>query len=290
MAAVSPIAILFALLALLALGFCAFWWSAERARGGGRRERPGPREVAIGVVTDFFDALGIGSFATTTSLFKLWHVVPDEDIPGTLNVGHTLPTVAEAFIFIAVIDVETTTLVAMIASSVVGAWLGVGVVTRWPRRKIQIAMGTLLFAAAAVIVARVLNLMPGGGDALGLDGPRLFIGCAGNMLLGALMMLGIGLFAPCMMLVTLLGMRPSAAFPIMMGSCAFLMLAAGVRFVRAGRYDLRASLGLTLGGVPAALVAGLLIRSLPLDAVKWLVAAVVVYTAITMLRSAGKNR
>jgi uncharacterized membrane protein YfcA len=289
---ISPKAILFALLALSGIGFVAYWRSVERGRAAGaaRRARPGLVEVAIGVVTDFFDALGIGSFATTTSLFRFWRVVPDEQIPGTLNVGHTLPTLAEAFIFIAVVEVEMTTLALMIASSVVGAWLGAGVVVRWSLRKIQVGMGSLLLVAAAIIVLRQLNLVPGGGDALGLHGIRLFIGCAGNMVLGALMMLGIGLFAPCMILVTFLGMRPLTALPIMMGSCAFLMLPAGARFVRAGRYDLRASLGLTLGGVPAALVAGLVVGHLPLDAVKWLVAAVVVYTGVTMLRSAAASR
>ena len=78
------------------------------------------------------------------------------------------------------------------------------------------------------------------------------------------MMLGIGLYAPCMILVSLLGMNPTAAFPIMMGSCAFLMPVSSVRFVRAQTYDVRAALGLALGGLPAALIAAKLVESLPL--------------------------
>jgi uncharacterized membrane protein YfcA len=147
-------------------------------------------------------------------------------------------------------------------------------------------MGVLLFIAAAIIVLRLTGTVPGGGDALGLSGPRLAIGLFGNFVLGALMTLGIGLYAPCMILVSLLGMNATTAFPIMMGSCAFLMPAASVRFVRSGRYDLRAALGLTIAGTPAAIIAGLVVKSLSVTAVNWLVVVVVVYTATAMLRSA----
>ncbi len=283
---ISAKAILFALLGLVGVVFIVAWArEARRARVPGAPVWPSPLQLGIGFLTDFLDTLGVGSFATTTSLFKLGDLVADENIPGTLNVGHSVPTFAEAFIFILVVDVEMTTLLTMIAAAVAGAWLGAGFVSRWPRRRVQVGMGVLLFVAATIIVARLTGMMPGGGDALGLQGPRLAIGLAGNFVLGALMTLGIGLYAPCMILVSLLGMNDTTAFPIMMGSCAFLMPTAGLRFVRSGRYDLRASLGLTLAGTPAALLAGLVVKSLPLAAVKWLVVGVVVYTAIAMLRS-----
>jgi uncharacterized membrane protein YfcA len=140
-----------------------------------------------------------------------------------------------------------------------------------------------------VMITR-LQFMPGGGTAEGLDGVRLAIGLGGNFVLGALMTLGIGLYAPCMVLVSLLGMNDAVAFPIMMGSCAFLMPAASVRFVRSGRYDMRAALGLAIGGVPAALVAGLIVKSMKLETVKWVVVFVVIYTAAAMLYSAAKEK
>ena len=133
------------------------------------------------------------------------------------------------------------------------------------------------------------HAMPGGGTALGLDGTRLIVGCVINFMLGALMTLGIGLYAPCMIMVSLLGMDPTAAFPIMMGSCAFLMPTASMRFIRRDKYDLRAALGLALGGIPAVLIAAFIVRSLPLDYVRWLVVAVVVYTAAVLLRSARRE-
>ena len=284
---ISAKAVLFALLGVVGIVFIAVWVrEARRARVPGARVWPSSLQLVIGFVSDFLDTLGVGSFATTTSMFKLGGVVADENIPGTLNVGHAVPTFAEAVIFILVVDVEMKTLVLMIAAAVAGAWLGAGVVAGWPRRRIQLGMGTLLFVAAAIIVARLTKTVPGGGDALGLEGARLAIGLAGNFVLGALMMLGIGLYAPCMILVSLLGMNATTAFPIMMGSCAFLMPAASIRFVRSGRYDLRAALGLTLAGTPAAIIAGLVVKSLPVAAVNWLVVGVVIYTAAAMLRSA----
>jgi uncharacterized membrane protein YfcA len=257
-------------------------------RHGGRW--PKPVEIGIGFVTNFFDTLGIGSFAPTVSLFKLLKLVPDQRIPGTLNVGHALPTIAEAFIFIAIVKVDPITLVLFIAAAIAGAWLGAGVVARWPRRFVQIGMGIALLVAAALFVASLLNVHPAAGTALELSGVRLWLGVAVNFLLGALMTLGIGLYAPCLILVSLLGMNPLAAFPIMMGSCAFLMPVASLRFIRFDAFSMRAALGLAIGGVPAVLIAAFLVKHLPLVWVQWLVVIVVSYAAIAMLRSAIVDR
>jgi uncharacterized membrane protein YfcA len=290
-AGLSGKALLLTALALLALVFMVLWWRTARRTAPARRSWPPTwREVGVGAITDFLDTLGVGSFATTTSLYKLGRIVPDEEIPGTMNIGHAVPTFAEAFIFIAVVEVEIRTLAALLAASMVGAWFGAGAVASWPRRKIQRGMGLLLLVAAGIMVVRQLGAVPEGGATLGLAGPRLAIGVAGNLILGALMTLGIGLFAPCMIMVALLGMNQATAFPIMMGSCAFLMPAGSVRFLRQGRYNPRAALGLTLGGLPAVLAAAFIVKSLPLQWVKWLVVAVVVYTATAMLRSAAKGR
>ncbi|HLY01064.1 MAG TPA: sulfite exporter TauE/SafE family protein [Candidatus Cybelea sp.] len=258
-----------------------------------RHESPAPTPLlaAIGFVTDFLDTLGIGSFAVTTSLFKFFRAVPDERIPGTLNVGHALPTVVEALIYIVIVAVEPKTLLLLIVASVAGAWLGAGFVARWPRRYVQIGMGTALLAAAVLFILTGIKGSHFGlsGAALGLDGPRLWIAVAINFCLGALMTIGIGLYAPCMIMVSLLGMNPVAAFPIMMGSCAFLMPIASLRFIRFNAISMRAVLGLTLGGIPGVLIAAYIVKSLPLGAVRWLVVVVVLYAAIVMLRSAMRS-
>ncbi len=283
-------AALFAVLGIVTAGFTFIWTAAVASARRKQRSRPTWLDAGVGLITNFFDTLGIGSFATTSSLFKLWGLVRDEQIPGTLNVGHTAPSILQAFIYIAVVQVDVMTLALMIAASVVGAWLGAGVVSRWPRRKIQIGMGITLLVAAAIFLMTQLQLIPGGGDRLGLTGVKLGAAVAANCVLGALMTLGIGLYAPCMMLISLLGMNPRAAFPIMMGSCAFLMPVGSVQFIRRESYSLKAALGLTIGGVPGVLLAAFLVRSLPLGALRWLVIVVVLYTAGMMLRSAARER
>jgi uncharacterized membrane protein YfcA len=278
---------------LLALGtvsaaYLVVWVQSAR-RSSERVDRPTWRQSIVGFVTNFFDTLGIGSYAPTTAAFRLWRLVPDEKIPGTLNVGHSIPTMVQALIYIVIVQVDFLTLVSLIGVSVLGAWLGAGVVSRWPRRNIQIGMGIALLAAATLFTITNLQLGPGGGEALGLRGLRLAIAVAGNFVLGALMTLGIGLYAPCLIMISLLGMNPKTAFPIMMGSCAFLMPVASVRFIRADAYDMRAALGLAIAGIPAVLLAAFIVKSLPLTAVRALVTVVVLFTAGSMLRSAWRE-
>ncbi len=292
----DPKSVLLALLAVVAAGFVVAWGRRLRRDGdpagepGTEPGPPGAATIAIGAITNFFDTLGVGSFAPTASLFRLLGLVPDRLIPGTMNVGHALPSVAQALIFIAIVEVEVRTLVAMLAAAVIGAWLGAQTVAGWSRRRVQVGMGIALLVAAGLLARQLVRGQPAGADALALAGPRLAVGVAGNFALGAIMTLGVGLYAPCMILVSLLGMNARAAFPIMMGSCAFLMPVAGMRFVTRRAYAPRAALGLALGGVPAVLVAAFVVRSLPLDAVRVLVVAVAVYTAIGMLRAGWRSR
>ena len=254
-----------------------------------------PMELVIGFVANFFDTLGIGSFAPTTAAFKSTKLVDDRLIPGTLNVGYTPPTIAQAFIFIAIVAVDFTTLVVLLLAAVLGARLGAGIVAGWSKRSIQLGMGGTLLVAATLFVIKNLDEMRGtpmiaGGMDMGLSGTLLALGFVGNFILGALMTLGVGLYAPCLIMISLLGMNPTAAFPIMMGSCAFLMPIASERFVKKKSYALRTSLAMTISGVPAVLIAAIIVKSMSLTTVRWLVVVVVLYTSISMLRSARASR
>lgn len=281
-------------LALVSIWFVVLWARSLKARQGlGSSDAPAVPtrwETAVGFVTNFFDTLGIGSYAPTTAVYKLRGMVPDERIPGTLTVGHALAAIVQSFIYISIVEVDAQTLVLLIVLSILGARLGAGVVAQWPRRQVQFGMGFALLAAAGLFVFKNLDEMQGtplfpGGTALGLDGGLLVIAGAGNFVLGALMTIGVGLYAPCMIMISLLGMDPRAAFPIMMGSCAFLMPIAGAKFIRVGSYSAGPALGLALGGIPAVLIAAFIVKSLPLTVLRWLVVVVVLYSSLMMIRS-----
>ncbi len=243
----------------------------------------------VGFLTNFFDTLGIGSFAPTTALFKFFHLSKDKTLPGTLNVSMSIPVVLEAFIFLTVIKVEAVTLFGMLAAATAGAVLGAGIVSKLDEKKVQLGMGIALFVVAVIMLFSQAGIFPIGGEAIGLTGAKLIIGIVANFMLGALMTLGIGLYAPCMALVYALGLSPKVAFPIMMGSCAFLMPAASVKFVKAGAYDKKASLAITLFGSVGVFVAAYIVKSMPLNTLKWLVIIVILYTSLTMFKSAAKK-
>nr|WP_315481295.1 sulfite exporter TauE/SafE family protein [uncultured Undibacterium sp.] len=279
----------FASLAILFIGIWAKNLYAMRIAGIQWRW-PRPVEILIGAITDFFDTLGIGSFAPSTAFFRLGKIVPDELIPGTLNVGHTLGTITQALIFIQIVEVAPATLLPMILTAGAGAWLGTAIVGSLPRFHIRLVMGAALLLAALIMLMSLLGLLPAGLDALELTGWKWWVGVIGNFVLGLLMPLGIGLYAPCMIMVSLLGMSPLAAFPIMMGSCAFLMPISSIGFIRNQKYLPSAALGVAIGGVPAVLLAAFIVKSLPLDYVRWIVVLVVFIVAITLLSSAYRER
>jgi uncharacterized membrane protein YfcA len=275
-----------AVLVVVNIAFLIGWLRARRTHP--LRDKATAGDIAIGLVTDFFDALGIGSFAPTTALFKLRGRPADELIPGTLNVGHNASAFVETAIFVTAVAVDPLLLTAMVGSATLGAWLGAGTVSRLPRRAIQLFMGFALLTAATFFVMANLGAFPVGGEAMSLPGWRFGVAVGVNFVLGALMSVGIGAYAPCMVLLALLGLHPLGAYPIMMGTCGLVQPVASLRFFKTGRFSWGSSLGLTMGGVFGVLIAVFVVKQLPLKALRWLVMIVVAYAAVSMLRSAFK--
>jgi uncharacterized membrane protein YfcA len=212
--------------------------------------------------------------------------VPDSHIPGVLIAGHALPTIAQGLIFITLVKVDPVLLVASIAACVAGALVGAPLALRVPVRGIQISVGIALLIAAATFTASGLGLMPKGGTALALQPLPFGIAMAGCFVVGALMTIGIGFYAPLLAMFSLLGLNPVAVFPIMAGAGSLMMPASAIKFLKSDRIDLRLVLSLAVGGIPAVLVAAFVVKSLPIETLRWLVVAVILYAGIVMLRSA----
>jgi uncharacterized membrane protein YfcA len=273
---------------LIALAVMALAYVAALVRAAVKRSELKPKleGIGIGAVANYFDTLGIGSFAPTTAWLKLRRLVPDDFIPGVLVAGHCLPTMVQALVFINLVRVDPLLLLACIGSAVLGSLVGAPLVQRTPVRLVQAIVGIALLIAAALYALTNLKLMPGGGDALSLSGGLFAVAVAAHFIMGALMTFGIGLYAPSLILLSLFGLDPKAAFPIMMGACAFLMPVSGFSFVQGRRIDLKLVLGMAIGGVPAVLAAAFLVKSLPLEALRWGVVVVVLYAAALLLNSA----
>ena len=248
------------------------------------------KTALIGFVVNFFDVLGIGAFAPQTALLKFTKQTEDRVLPGTLNVSNTIPVLIQALIFIQIVEVEAITLISMLLSAAAGAILGAGIVAKLPVRKIQLTMGFALLVTAFFMLSGQMSWIQGGGEAIGLTGLKLALAIGANFILGAFMTVGIGLYAPCMALVYALGMSPLVAFPIMMGSCAFLMPPASAKFIKEGAYNRKASVSMAIPGIIAVLIAAFLVKSLPLNTLRWVVIVVIIYTSLIMFKSALNNR
>jgi hypothetical protein len=244
----------------------------------------------IGVVVNFLDTLGIGSYAQITSLFKLRGRPTDDLIPGTMNVGSAIPSFFGAFLFIISIKVDPVLLFAMITSSGIGAWLGAGIVSRMPKSHIQRVMGCALLVAAAFLILGLMGFVPTSGTGMTLEGWRFGVAVGANFVLGALMCVGIGNYAPSMVLLSFLGMHPIAAYPIMIGSDGLIIPIASIGFIRSARFDQSVAVGLVIGGVLGTFAAFPLVTTIGghLNAMRGLVILVVLYAAGSMLLSSRK--
>ncbi len=273
-------------LALLTVWFCVVFFRDIYLHNNNLEKVSWLKTGFIGFLVNFFDVLGIGAFAPQTALLKFTKQTEDRLLPGTLNVANTIPVLIQALIFINIIEVEPITLLLMLFSATAGAILGAGIVAKMSEKKIQIIMGFALLVTAFFMLASKMQWIQGGGTSIGLSGYKLAIAVVVNFFLGALMTAGIGLYAPCMALVFALGLSPLVAFPIMMGSCAFLMPPASIQFIRKGAYNRKAALGMAIPSIFAVLIAALIVKSLPLDILRWLVIVVIIYTSSVMLKSA----
>jgi len=297
----NSISVLLIALGVFAVGYLYVFIAAlRRDAREGQPLAPKPLMGVVSFIANFFDTLGVGSYATTTAMVRFFKLMPDEKIPGSLNVGYVLPTMIQAYVTIhgvsglgyavAPVEVDPATLITLIAAAILGAWLGAGVVSSWPRRKIQLGMGFCLAVAAIIMLVRLTVFHSLDVGTTGLTGARWVIGMGGLFVLGALMTLGIGLYAPCLILVTLLGMNAKSGYPIMMGACAFLMPVAVVQFIRARAYYPPAMLLMAIPGMLAVPLAFKWFQNLDLTWVKIVVICVVAYAAITMLLTAYSEK
>lgn len=276
---------------LIFIVFAAVVFSAFLLRAAiAQRAMPTPEALLLGAVVSFFDTLGIGSFAPTTAWLKFRKMVPDRLIPPTMLVGLTPPVFAESIVFLTLLKVDPVLLVGCAVAVLVGGLVGAPLVTKARTWVIQLVVAIALVLAAIAYAATNLNLMPGGGTASALPLGLTIAAIFANFIFGILLNFGVGNYAPTLVTLSLMGMNPRLIFPIMAAGAAVMGAGACVRHIQAGKMDLRVVVGLGLGGIPAVLVAALLVKSMPLHLLRWLVIVVVLYAAAVMFRASLNRR
>lgn len=256
-----------------------------------RQTSPHPEGLILGAVTNFFDTLGIGSYAPTMAWLKFRKLVPDKFIPATMLVGHTLPSMVQAVIFLILLGVfvDPVLLIGCVIAVLLGGLLGAPLVVRAKLWVVQMIVGLALIIAAVFYSFANLGLMPIGGTASTLPIELMVIAIAANFVFGILLNFGVGNYAPTLAMFSIMGMDPRLSFPIMAAGAALAGAGASVRHIAIGKIDLRIALGIAIGGIPAVLIAAFIVKSMPVELLRWLVIVVVIYAAGLMLRAAGQG-
>src|SRR5438067_8849432 len=252
-----------------------------------RRATPTLETIGLGAVVSFFDTLGIGCFAPSTAWLKFRHLVPDRLIPPTILVGLTITAVVESIIFLIRlgVSVDPVLLVGCILACTMGGLLGAPLVHRTRVWIVQLVVAIGLFLAAIAYGMTNLHLFPGGGSAASLPPVLTVLAIVANFGFGVLLNYGVGNYAPTLVILSLMGMDSRLCFPIMAGAAALMWSSGGIRHINTGQIDLRVVIGLTVGGIPAVFVAAYIVVTMPVELLRWLVLAVVLYAATIMFRA-----
>jgi uncharacterized membrane protein YfcA len=281
--------ILVAALAIAGVGLSSYLLAAAIRSG---QTMPKAEGLALGAVTNFFDTLGIGSFAPTIAWLRFRRLVDDRLIPLTMLSGYTVPSILQGVIFLILLGVKVDPwlLLACMVVMVAGGFAGVSIAARAPIRLIQAIVGTALVVAAFFYTLSNLGLMPAGGTATSLPLTLAIVTVVAHFIFGVLLSFGVGNYAPTLAMLSLMGMDPRLAFPIMAAAAGFAGTAASARCIRTVNLDLRLVLGLTLGAIPAVLIAAFIVKEMPLTMLRWLVVVVVTYAGATLLMTAARRR
>jgi uncharacterized membrane protein YfcA len=283
--------LLILLVAGLSIGAAGLFAGIVREAANTNQLVPKPEALALAAVTNFFDTLGIGSFAPTIAWFRFRKMVPDKLMPLTMFIGYTIPAILQGVIFLILLGVKVDLylLLGCVVAIVVGGYVGVPIAAKSPVRLIQAVVGVALLMAALFYSLANLGLMPPGGSASSLPLALAIVAIVANLIFGILLSFGVGNYAPSLAMFSLMGMDPRLAFPIMAAGAGFSGIAAGVQCVRKVKLDWRVVLGLTIGAIPSVLIAAFIVKEMDLVTLRWLVVVVVTYAGLTLLYTASRK-
>ncbi|AOG60999.1 hypothetical protein SHELI_v1c10520 [Spiroplasma helicoides] len=258
----------------------------------------------VGFTASFFDTLGVGSFATNTGLLKsIKYIKDDKKLPGTLNFGMAIPNLLAGILLMGSIEIDMTTFASFVICAVCGTIIGNSIVNKINKKLVALIMGIVLAISALLMLmnAKGIELLPQ-GDAKGVSDVwwKLLVGCLVFIVLGMLISFGVGLYAPAMILISLLQMDFLVCFPVMACSSGLTMHINVYKFYRSDNYMPRTSFLLTLGGTTGVIVSYLIfflgietLGGVPQkgisDVFKWISVFVIAYSSYSLLKGYYKQ-
>ncbi|WP_425379077.1 TSUP family transporter [Spiroplasma endosymbiont of Polydrusus pterygomalis] len=258
--------------------------------------------TTIGFVGSFLDTIGVGSFAVATAGLKAGKIVKNDALlPGTLNIGLGIPNLIAGTIFVAAINVQVLTLMLLVLGAILGSFIGAELTKRISAKHISLTMAIVLAIVVILMILMQLNLLPTSGNKTGLSGWQLGLAFILFIIYGGLQAFGIGLYAPALATIALLGMDIKVAFPIMTLASGYAVPIAAYSYYKNNKYQPKTSFGLMLGGALGVVLAfltvfvgievGLNVKpAVFTNYLKWLAVIVVFYVSIMLLLSYLKIR
>lgn len=260
----------------------------------------------IGLITDFADVFGVGSFATTTGLFKATNFSQDDrKLPATLNAVHVIPTIFQALLFMSIIKVDLSTLIPLAIANALGAYIGPRITKNWNVKVVRRALAIILIVAAALVLVRFFvlpDLLEDIYQRFNIDNTATGLGTGGllvvaiifNFILGVLMTIGFGNYTPQLIFFSLVGVNPTIAFPVMMFNASISMTAAVYQFIRDDRIEWKGLTPIAIGGSIGVIIAASIVRynegaGLPDIVLSTLIVIISIWTAYTLMAENRKE-
>ena len=243
----------------------------------------------IGLIANFFDTLGIGSFALIIAMRGMLKVMPDDiRLIGTMNIHAVFIAVVQTLIFLNVFQVDTTNLIISIVMISLGSILSGIIAIRIKHTLVHKIMLAAFIVTGILLLFSQLNILPISSNSTVITGYMLIPFAIFMFIAGMLPGFGIGYYSLIKSSIFLFGVSPIVAFPLMAAASAFQQPITSAIFISNKKFYFKSALLLGISGSVGVLLAAPLISKIDPRTLKWWLLFVVVYNIITFARSSKK--
>jgi uncharacterized membrane protein YfcA len=239
----------------------------------------------IGLVSNFLDTIGIGSFAVIIAMRTMLGVMPDEvRLIGTMNIQAMVTALIQALIFLHFVPLDIVTLLVAVAMIALGGFLSGLVAVRIDKKLVHLIMLVAFIITGILLFLSQLNILTIGGTGTAIRGTRLVIFAIFMLVSGTLPAFGVGYYSLIKASIFLFGVNPIVAFPIMASASAFQMPVTSATFIARGKFYFKSTVILAIFGALGVVLATPIITSVNTYTLKWILLGIVIYNIIVLAR------